>query len=585
MTFVHAVPGLVCGSIASTVALLLFPHFFGRFGEIWVLPVVAAALGVLLGAVRRTTDRKPRPARRLVLALALLVPALAFAARSPARNWTVAPEMLVFCVDGGTWRIVDPLLEAGEMPTMAGLRRQGVSGILESTDPSFTPIVWTTIGTGVSPESHGITSFYATQEDLQAKRFWEVLEEHGRSVGLFRWLVTWPPRETKGFVIPDILARDDRSFPPEYAFVNGLRTQKKSGRRASAGWYAGSAWKLLRSGLRLETCVAAARELWAARRAGQHEDAHIAMRRIEIRLNADLYAHLLREKEPDFTCFYDNGTDVLGHRYWEYYEPDLFPEPDREASARYGRSIPEYYVLLDEEMGRLLDHVAPDTRVVVLSDHGQVGDPGFGSYFYARAERILGDLGLDGECYGVALGSRTYLESVSGDPEERKRTLERAFALLECVRVEGTGGPVFAPSWSDSSRILLRSSPDLPSLDGEVVVDGKGFALDDWFITKAMSGTHEPPGIYVFSGDPFRAMESGPELQLVDVAPTLLHVAGVPVSRELEGTVAESLLDDDFRRANPIARVDGYGRFEIERRDLVVDEEARDRLRALGYIR
>ena len=70
-----------------------------------------------------------------------------------------------------------------------------------------------------------------------------------------------------------------------------------------------------------------------------------------------------------------------------------------------------------------------------------------------------------------------------------------------------------------------------------------------------------------------------------DVAPTVLHLLGLPVSAELEGAVVEAALSDAFRAANPVRRVATYGRPPAGRaRDSAFDREMLEELRSLGYI-
>ena len=69
------------------------------------------------------------------------------------------------------------------------------------------------------------------------------------------------------------------------------------------------------------------------------------------------------------------------------------------------------------------------------------------------------------------------------------------------------------------------------------------------------------------------------------MAPTVLHLLGLPVSGELEGAVVEAALSDAFRAANPLRRVATYGRPPAGRaRDSAFDREMLEELRSLGYI-
>jgi hypothetical protein len=70
-----------------------------------------------------------------------------------------------------------------------------------------------------------------------------------------------------------------------------------------------------------------------------------------------------------------------------------------------------------------------------------------------------------------------------------------------------------------------------------------------------------------------------------DVAPTVLHLLGMPVSDELEGRVIEDALAPAFRAAHPLRRVASYGpRAQGRPRESAFDREMLEELRALGYI-
>jgi predicted AlkP superfamily phosphohydrolase/phosphomutase len=591
----HAARGFVAGGLATAILLVVFPHFYGRLFEVFLFPVVGAVGGIAVGlvvllwrAARRRRAAAVRFSRLLLVfvAVAFVLPILLYAARTPARHWRVSPKVVVLCIDGGTWDLIDPLIQSGRMTHLARLKREGVAGVLMSTDPSFSPVVWTTIGTGVQPAKHGINSFYSTQEYLQSKRYWDILEENGHSIGMFRWLVTWPPHPTNGFIIPGILAHDAECFPPRYNFINQLRIDKKLGRSSGPLEQIGVVWRFLRSGLRLETCLDIAWELWPAVRSGRYPDFHIAARRVEIRLNTDVYCHLLREAEPEYTCFYDNGADVLCHYYWQYFQPELFGDVDPESVDRYGSAIPDYYALNDRMFGRILEHLDPSSAVLVVSDHGHTADvEGAHRNFYVRSEPVLEALGMSGEYYGIALGSQMFIESVKTDPAERQAALERAVEKLSGVTLQQSNVHVFDAEIYDGERVLLVASKELTSLDGTVQTETGASKVKDWFITKAMTGTHEPEGIYLFEGPAFRKGVPGPQAKLVDIAPTLLYLSGIPLSRELDGEVLWDVFTDSFRAGHEVAHVDTYGHFDSLRRDLQLDEDTMKKLRALGYVR
>ena len=63
-------------------------------------------------------------------------------------------QVLVIGLDGATYRVIDPLLAAGELPVLARLLNEGVRGELRSTLPPNSAPAWSSFLTGVNPARH-----------------------------------------------------------------------------------------------------------------------------------------------------------------------------------------------------------------------------------------------------------------------------------------------------------------------------------------------------------------------------------------------------------------------------------------------
>jgi predicted AlkP superfamily phosphohydrolase/phosphomutase len=98
------------------------------------------------------------------------------------------------------------------------------------------------------------------------------------------------------------------------------------------------------------------------------------------------------------------------------------------------------------------------------------------------------------------------------------------------------------------------------------------------------SGTHRPEGVLMAWGDGIRSGRLARETSLVDLAPTILAAAGVPVPDDMDGRV----LDELFLTAPSVTRVAGTHRAAAGHDDggLTAEEEAEvvERLRSLGYM-
>ncbi|MBD3235650.1 MAG: hypothetical protein GF330_02980, partial [Candidatus Eisenbacteria bacterium] len=186
-TWVHRIAGVAAACAAPLLWTSATVDGADPF-ELWLIP---AATVLLLFLWSRSLSRR-RHTRGVTLAVALLlaIVSLAYPRPGPPREGT---RVLVVGVDGGTWDLIDPLLEQGRMPELARRMTGAARADLRSLPSMFSPQVWNTIATGYRPEVHGIWDFAGVQNDLQAGRIWDQLRLEGRSFGLFGWYCTWPP--------------------------------------------------------------------------------------------------------------------------------------------------------------------------------------------------------------------------------------------------------------------------------------------------------------------------------------------------------------------------------------------------------
>lgn len=198
----------------------------GKSGFALACAVVAlgSALGIAAGAALRAR-------RGLGLGLGLGLVALggvglqAGRARIPqeaqptaqaAAGEDFAPgRVLVYGIDGADWRVLDPLLARGELPTLAGLIARGASGVLRSVEPLASPVVWTSVFTGRSPAGHGLVDWHRSDaRSRTVPTLWDIWGAQGRSSLVVNVPGSWPPAEVPlgtllaGFPIPGLTSGD-----------------------------------------------------------------------------------------------------------------------------------------------------------------------------------------------------------------------------------------------------------------------------------------------------------------------------------------------------------------------------------------
>jgi hypothetical protein len=76
----------------------------------------------------------------------------------------------------------------------------------------------------------------------------------------------------------------------------------------------------------------------------------------------------------------------------------------------------------------------------------------------------------------------------------------------------------------------------------------------------APSGTHAaaPDGFLLALGDGVKAGALLQSASVLDVAPTILYLMGLPVARDMEGRVLTEIVEEDFARAHPVTFIPSY---------------------------
>ena len=68
-------------------------------------------------------------------------------------------KVLLIGWDAADWKIINPLLEKGQMPALDKLINDGVMGNIATLNPPLSPMLWTSIATGKRAYKHGMIVF------------------------------------------------------------------------------------------------------------------------------------------------------------------------------------------------------------------------------------------------------------------------------------------------------------------------------------------------------------------------------------------------------------------------------------------
>jgi hypothetical protein len=407
-------------------------------------------------------------------------------------------KVLVFGVDGATWKVFRPLIEDGTLPVAKKLTQSGVHATLFSPPPQVSPAIWTTIVTGRRPEEHGVEQYLLvsfpgvvrfpfeslaadmslvpfffvglgyfmvgaaegvppTSERVRVKTLWHMLADgKGRSLVL-GWPATWPAEPIDGLIVSDRFGPGelDMFSPPREVLARRIHPQDAQAR--------------------LEPLVV-----------DSHDDPMPMLSQLTdlSAQEADeliSYAHnpLLPTAASLLVALYDSDLSYLGFMRSELQAgsyklalvmlkgPDLamhaffkdrFPADfglEKSGHPKWGGIIDSFHELVDGKIGEILEVAGEDgedTVVLIVSDHGMEADP-------------------------------------------------------------------------------------------------RNFIWPGW---------HGPEALLIMAGGPVRSGGEVKDVDYLDIAPTILYLLGCPVPEDIPGRVLTEVIEEEFLEKFPVRKIPSY---------------------------
>lgn len=306
------------------------------------------------------------------MAAAALVASGAACSRSPRPG-----RVIVLGLDGMDPRTLDLLMSEGKMPHFAKLRQEGAYARLLSSPPLLSPVVWTTIATGKTPDQHGIGHFVAvgeageqlpvTSRMRKVKAVWNILSDSGKSVAVVGWWATWPAETVKGAVVSDHTcyhflfpqgqageAGAQTTHPPElFATLKPLLRRPADVTPQEASRFIQVSPEELNRPFNFDDAVSHFK--WALATADSYRKIGLA---------------LWRDERPQALLTYVEGTDSVAHLFGHLFRAGGLSGELLEQQRKFGGAVEEMYRYADEIVGGFVKAMDGDTTLVVLSDHG-----------------------------------------------------------------------------------------------------------------------------------------------------------------------------------------------------------------------
>ena len=281
-------------------------------------------------------------------------------------------KVLLIGWDAADWKLINPLIERGEMPVLSKFIDQGVMGDITTLQPVLSPMLWNSIGTGKRADKHGILGFTevspngavrpVTSYSRKVKALWNILSQSGLRTNVVGWFGGHPAEPINGACISDMFphatAPPGDPWPLTSGTIHPDRLQETVGKlRVRPDEITGEM---------LQMFVPRAAEI------DQDKDRRLA---VLAKLLAECFslhaaATWVLEHEPwDFSAVYYPSVDHFSHAFMAYHPPRMenVSETDFEF---YQDAVNSAYRLHDLLLGRLLQLAGPNTTVILVSDHG-----------------------------------------------------------------------------------------------------------------------------------------------------------------------------------------------------------------------
>ncbi|MBS3736690.1 MAG: alkaline phosphatase family protein [Candidatus Bipolaricaulota bacterium] len=534
----------------------------------------------------------------------------------------------LIALDGASPNLINKWIDDGHLKNLGKIRRQGLSGNLESTFPPLTGPAWSSFHTGVNPGKHGIYTWLDLSDSykgkvingssIKTKTIWKQISSQGGGVGLLSVPVTYPPEEVNGFVIPGFLtpsAAKNRSYPedllseltdavPDYKFLPEPYMKGKDPRE----WVS---------------------ELKKA-----------------IRDRSKATRYLYREKikgmtdEVIMTHFF--ATDQVQHFLWDKVTKDWDPRL-------------EVFKEVDREVGNLIDMAPDDSVFIILSDHGfgpvektfnintwlesegylnlnrspgtrikrRLAKLGFteqntqpiGEIIYPFAKKLgIVDNPITGLSTNDALNflflsskdvdwrrtmaySRSHIGHIRLNLEDREksgpvrgddyeRIRREIMEKLSKIRVPSTEKKLaewvkpkedlYSGPYLDEAPDILFNSLEGSSCYGSVVGYGAIMFFNSRVFSKKLHpGHHRRDGILMAYGQGVEKEER--DASIMDLAPTILNLGSYKIPRQLDGEVIGEISPADPEFYEP----DDFYKEPVTTED---NKEITERMESLGYL-
>ena len=285
----------------------------------------------------------------------------------------IAKKVLLIGWDAADWKVINPLMDAGHMPTLQKLVEGGVIGNFATLDPPLSPMLWTSISTGKRPYKHGIHGF--TEPDpsgkgvrpsfitsRKVKALWNIFNQHNIKSHVIGWWPSHPAEPIDGIMISNFYQKASKPVNEPWPMAPGtVNPQSKAEFFSKLRIHPGEL-----------TAAHVLPFIPDAAKIDQEKDKRIGMLTKILADCSTIHAaatYILEHEEWDFMGVYFDAIDHFCHGFMKFHPPQL-PGISDEQYELYKDVVISGYKFHDMMLERLLELAGEDVTVMLISDHG-----------------------------------------------------------------------------------------------------------------------------------------------------------------------------------------------------------------------
>ncbi len=453
-------------------------------------------------------------------------------------------RVFVFGIDGAPPELIfNEWLD--DLPVIKKLMQHGTYAKLKSTVPPVSAVAWISMYTGKLPKDHGVFDYIyrknnsyedisiVSANNVQEESIWQIISKNNKKPIFCLIPVTWPIKPFNGIGISGFLTP---GIERQYIYPQYLKQEIES---------------LFDEPFMIDI--------------EKHRDLSKEQLLKDVykmtEMHFKLMKYLIKNKQWDLFFGMIMGSDRMNHNFWRFFDKG---HRRYECKPEFETALKDYYKFLDKNLGELIQLLDEDTTIIVVSDHGiqrmdtrvNLSDwlikEGYLVLKEPVKEKMKFTMGMvdwkktkvfargawDGQIF-INLKGRE--EQGIVDEEEYKNIIEELETKLK--QIKGDDGKVLNTKIfkkKDYSGKFDNIAPDMIIYFDDLYYGCNTTLIGNptlWSPKTAIGSddvTHSQKGIFVSN-----ISQKGDigEIQIIDIAPTILHELNIPIPKDMEGRI------------------------------------------------